>query len=99
MKQKQKNKSVGIATKTDLNLLENSLRGDVQKVLKDMSVMRKEHKQYKDEVLTKLDDISGQLENLQEDKTLSIHQTSQLEERTDNHEKRISRLEKIQQAA
>lgn len=55
------------------------------------------NKKYKDEVMTKLDDISGQLEDLQEDKVLSIHQTSQLREEVEDHEKRIKNLEKIQQ--
>ena len=51
---------------------------------------------YKDEVMTKLDDISGQLEDLQQDKVLSIHQTSQLREEVEDHEKRIKHLEKAQ---
>ena len=49
--------------------------------------------------MTRLDDISGQLENLQEDKTLSIHQTTQLQEQVDDHDKRIKNLEKAQQTA
>jgi len=65
----------------------------------EMQEMREEHKQYKDEVLTKLDDISGQLENLQEDKVLSIHQTSELRKDVDGHEERIKNLEKIPQTA
>jgi len=89
---KRKNPLLESATKKDIQLLENSLRGEMQE-------MRQEHKQYKDEVLTKLDDIAGQLENLQEDKTLSIHQTSQLREEVDNHEKRIKSLEHSQHAA
>ena len=89
---KRKNPLLESATKKDIQLLENSLRGEMQE-------MRQEHKQYKDKVLTKLDDIAGQLENLQEDKTLSIHQTSQLREEVDNHEKRIKSLEHSQHAA
>lgn len=51
------------------------------------------NEKYKDEVMTKLDDISGQLEDLQQDKTLSIHQSSQLREEVEDHEKRITLLE------
>lgn len=58
----------------------------------------KKNEKYKDEVMTKLDDISGQLEDLQEDKTLSIHQTEELREQVGDHEKRIKLLEKISQA-
>lgn len=57
------------------------------------------NEKYKDEVMTKLDDIAGQLEDLQEDKVLSIHQTGELRERVEDHEKRIKNLEKIQQVA
>jgi hypothetical protein len=79
--------------------LDGKLSALKQELKEEIVEMREEHKQYKDEVLTKLDDISGQLENLNEDKTLAIHQTSQLNEKVDNHESRIKRLEKIQQAA
>ena len=57
------------------------------------------NEKYKDEVMTKLDDISGQLEDLQQDKTLSIHETTQLQEQVDDHDKRIKNLEKAQQTA
>ena len=87
---RQKNNVLEPATKNDLNLLENSLKGEI-------NITRREHKQYKDEVMTKLDDISGQLENLQEDKDLSIHQTEELREQVNGHEGRIKRLEKTQQ--
>ena len=96
---KQKNKSEELATKNDLELLEQSLSGEMHEVRGDINLMREEHREYKDEVLTKLDDIAGQLESLQEDKTLSIHQTSQLREEVDNHEKRIKSLEHSQHAA
>ena len=87
---RQKNNVLEPATKNDLNLLENSLKGEI-------NIMRREHKQYKDEVMTKLDDISGQLEDLQEDKVLAIHQTEELREQVNGHEKRIKHLEKTQQ--
>ena len=57
------------------------------------------NEKYKDEVMTKLDDLSGQQEHLQQDKTLSIHQTTQLQEQVDDHDKRIKNLEKAQQTA
>lgn len=57
------------------------------------------NEKYKDEVMTKLDDISGQLEDLQEDKVLSIHQTEELRGKVDNHEERLKNLEKVQQVA
>ena len=62
-----------------------------------VSEIDEKNEKYKDEVMTKLDDISGQLEDLQEDKVLSIHQTEELREQVNGHEKRIKHLEKAQQ--
>ena len=79
--------------------LDKKLSALKQGLKEEIVEMRGEHKQYKDEVLTKLDDISGQLEDLQEDKALSIHQTEELRSKVDNHEKRITGLEKAQTPA
>lgn len=84
------------ATKGDLLILKQDVLGEIDLKLEKM---RGEHKEYKDEVMTKLDDISGQLEDLQQDKVLSIHQASQLREEVENHDKRIKHLEKAQQSA
>ncbi len=88
-------------------LSENAAEGDLlilkQEIVSEIDVklekIRKDHKSYRDEVMTKLDDISGQIEDLQEDKTLSIHQSSQLREEVEGHEERIKNLEKVQQTA
>lgn len=85
---------------TELFSLEQKIDGKLsvlkQELKEEIVEMREEHKEYKDEVLTKLDDISGQLEGLQEDKTLSIHQASRLHEAVEDHERRIKHLEKLQ---
>ena len=67
---KKKNTSEELATKTDLLIFKQELKEEI------VSEIDEKNKQYKDEVLTKLDDISGQLEGLREDKLLSIHQSS-----------------------
>lgn len=90
---KRKNPLSENATKGDLLILKRELKDEI------VGEIDEKNEKYKDEVLTKLDDISGQLENLQEDKDLSIHQTSQLQEQVDNHEKRIKQIEKIQTPA
>lgn len=92
---KRKNPLSENATKGDLLVLEQEIVSEIDLKLEKM---RGEHKEYKDEVMTKLDDISGQLEDLQQDKVLSIHQTRELREEVENHERRIKNLEKIQQA-
>lgn len=91
---KQKNPLSESATKGDLLILKEEIVSEIDLKLEKM---RGEHKEYKDEVMTKLDDISGQLENLQEDKILSIHQTEELKNRVEDHEKRIKNVEKSQQ--
>lgn len=78
------------ATKGDLLILKRELKEEV------VGEIDEKNEQYKDEVLIKLDDISGQLENLQDDIVLSIHQTEELREQVNSHEKRIKRLKKIQ---
>lgn len=54
------------ATKSDLKLLGNSLRGEMRELKDDIvGEIDGKNEKYKDEVMTKLDDIAGQLENLQ----------------------------------
>lgn len=88
---KRKNPLSENATKGDLLILKNEIVSEIDLKLEKMSG---ENEGYKDEVMTKLDDISGQLENLNEDKVLSIHQTEELREQVNGHEKRIKNLEK-----
>ena len=87
---KRKNPLSANATRGDLLTLENKLESKLNGLEQRLDG---KFQQYKDEVMTKLDDISGQLEDLQQDKTLSIHQSSQLREEVEDHEKRITLLE------
>ena len=73
-----------------------SLRDEFSGLRDEFGGLREEGKQYRDEVLSKLDDISGQLGNLREENIIGSHQTSQLRQDVDSHEKRIKNLEKIQ---
>ena len=95
----QKNKLEELATKGDIKLLGNDIKFLEDSLSGKIQEMREEHEKYKDEVMTKLDDISGQLGNLRDENIIGAHQTSQLREQTDNHEKRIKHLEKIPQTA
>lgn len=51
------------------------------------------NRKYRDEILTGLDHIMKELETIREDNTIGTHQIRNLEEKTDNHEKRITKLE------
>lgn len=72
-----------------LERLGEEMHGEIQE-------MREEHKQYRDEVLTKLDGIAGDIGMLKDENTIGSGQTSQLREQVENHESRIKNLEKIQ---
>lgn len=76
---KQKNNTPELVTKS---FLEDKLR------LLDENAIK-----YKDEVLTRLDDISGQLENLTQENLIGTHQTAQLSDKFEDHEKRLTLLE------
>ncbi len=93
---KQKNKSEELSTKKDLMLLkvelENKLNDLEQKL--DGNAQK-----YRDEILTKLDGIAGDLGTMREENIIGSGQTSQLREQAEDHEKRIKHLEKTQQTA
>ena len=54
---------------------------------------------YRDEILTKLDGVMGELQAMREENTVGAHQTRELREQVNDHEKRIEHLEKTQQIA
>lgn len=107
MKQKKAPPSKN-ATKRDLELLERTLRSELLKL--DVKVERRFESveerieesdenaiKYKDEILTKLDGVMGELQTMREENTVGTYQISEVKEQVDNHEKRIQHLEKPQQ--
>lgn len=50
-------------------------------------------KEYRDEILTKLDGVMGELKTMREETTFGAHQVFELREQVDNHEGRITHLE------
>lgn len=93
---KQKSDSSKNATKGDLELLEKSLRGEL---LRLEERVEGNAKQYRDEILTKLDGVMGELKTIREETSIGAHQVFDLQEQVDGHEKRIIRLEELQPAA
>lgn len=49
---------------------------------------------YRDEILTKLDTVVGELTTAREERTIQNYHVRQVRSTTENHEKRISKLEK-----
>ena len=77
-----KQKSSDPATKHDVNLLKE-----------DINTLKDEMTTFKDDIMTKLDYIVGELETIREDRLLAVHQTKELEEKVEDHEKRLTDLE------
>jgi len=96
------------ATKRDIKALENSLQGDMKtlesslraeiKLSTDKVLIKVDEnaQKYRDQVLTSNDKLAKTLETMREELEIGNFQTRRM---VDNHEKRIKRLEKIQQAA
>lgn len=56
-------------------------------------------KQYRSDVLDGLDEVIGELETMRQENTVGSEQGRELQETIKQHEKRIRKLEKFQQAA
>lgn len=70
-------------TKTDLIILEQNIKQDIDENLEKID---EKNKGYRDEILTALDGVAKELETWREDKVLADHQLV-------DHENRITALE------
>ena len=94
---KQKTKAEEPATKKDLQGVEEKLRFEIKTSADEILVKVDENaKKYRDQILTKLDGVMGELQTMREENTVGTYQISGLRERVDNHDRRIASLEKIQ---
>lgn len=103
---KRKNVSSQPLTKTDLESALKKyttrrdlliLKSDLENKINDLEQKVDSKAQgYRDEILTKLDGVMGELQAMREENTVGTYQTAQLREDVDSHEKRIKSLEKIQ---
>ena len=96
---KQKDKTSNLATKKDLKVLEKSLRKELLMLEERVEQSDENAKLYRDQILTKLDEVAGELGTMREENTIGSYQTSELRKEVDEHEKRIARLEKTQTSA
>lgn len=96
---KGKNISNQLATKADLEKTTKKLREEI-KVSAEETVKRLEETiiGVKDILMNTMDSFAKNIEENREDRILAVHQTSKFREKVDNHEKRITSLEKAQQA-
>jgi len=73
---------------TKVDLL--TLREDLEKRFEETN---ENNRKYKDQILTGLDGVMKELESMREENTIGTHQTKELREEVDEHEKRITTLE------
>lgn len=66
---------------------------------KELEKVRTEAKNYHDEVLNGLDGVVKELENMREDNTIGTYQIREVREQSEDHEKRITKLERVQKPA
>jgi hypothetical protein len=94
---KQKNSNQTPATKADLD---EKLSNYPTKINMDLKLEKlemridKKAKEYRDQVLNKLDDVIRELEQLREDRLFMMHDIKEVTTRVDVHEERIKKLEK-----
>ena len=86
---KKKNDSLEVVTKVFLEIKLDEVKRDIDDKAKG----------YRDEILTKLDGVMGELQTIREENTVGAYQTRELREEVDSHKKRIRRLEKPHIAA
>lgn len=90
------------ATKDDLRQLEKRLGekfATKELLKKELSSFERRLNERFDDVLNKLVDVMGQLRNIHEDSVVGSYQIHELGETAEDHEKRIKKLEKTQQAS
>lgn len=78
---KQKNNSSDLVTKGFLEVKLQEVDDNARK--------------YRDEILTKLDGVMGELKTMREETTIGAHQVFELREQVDSHEERITHLEEL----
>jgi hypothetical protein len=107
---KQKTDITQPTTKKDLAQLEERLgknlksetqaletRIDIKNDRRDLRLEDK-FRQYRDDVLTKMDQVMGQLETIRDEQVLANHHAEEMLQKINNHEGRITRLEKFNPA-
>ena len=85
---KQKTTQLNPLTIADLKYFFDELRHE----------FKEELKKYRDENMTRLDEVMGELQTIREDNTIGTYQIRELQKEVDDHETRIRTVEKIQHA-
>lgn len=94
----KKNNTSQPITKSDLKLALKpyATKIDLEQALKNHPTkidLANSFKKYRDEILTKIDGVMGELQSMREENSIGAYQIREVREQVDNHEKRITRLE------
>jgi chromosome segregation ATPase len=70
------------------------LREDVKELREDVKELREDFEKYRNENMERLDQVMAEFQNIREDNVIGTYQIRELRENVDDHEKRITKIEK-----
>jgi hypothetical protein len=87
-------------TKTDIDSLRKDIKLEAGLLREEFSGAFERYDEknrgYRDEVLTGLDKVMKELETMREESTIGVYKTREIEEKMEDQEKRISKIESSQ---
>lgn len=82
---------------SELDKVENKLVTRMDKITSEMKAdIKAEMTTKHNQVMTALDGIVKELETIREDRELAVYQTREIREQVEKHEKRLTKIEKLQ---
>ena len=98
------------ATKTDLKRESKILRAELLKIEEQGEILQDKFQElknnvdenarkYRDQILTRLDEVMGELQTMRDEDTIGTHQIRELRKDVDAHEKKIKALQQTTPAA
>lgn len=100
---KKQNNSSEPLTKVFLESKLDSLRVELltdvrEEINEAKSEIDQNAKAYRDQILAKMDEVLGELQDMREENIIGTHHIRELRKADANHERRIKKLEQMQQA-
>ncbi|MBU3978216.1 hypothetical protein KKE68_00765 [Patescibacteria group bacterium] len=87
--------NLGDKLRTELNNLGDKLRTELNNLGDKLRTeFKEEFRKYRDENMTRLDEVMGELQAIREDNTIGTYQIRELRTDVDEHEKKIKKIEK-----
>lgn len=86
----QKKLPTDTITRKDVTLILDS----INELKKEYKILKEDFNEYRNENMNRLDEVMAELQSIREDNTIGTYQIRELRENVDDHEKRITKLEK-----